>query len=318
MSAISTRPRERAAPRRPAPRVRPPWWRSRGLKGIGYTTPTALIVIVLFLAPLALVFWMSLNRWPLLGSPTVNAPDNYTRIRDNPLFVDSVWFTLKYTVLVTIMLLVIAFGLALLVQERRPGVGFFRTTYLLPSGVGFAAAALLFYGLYSSEIGPLDGILRGIGLIDEPIAWTGTPSTALFSTIALVIWRFAGFQMLILLTGLQSIPLELYEAARVDGASRWQAFRRITVPLMRPTLALLLVLSITGSLLAFDQFFILTQGQPDNSTITMVMVIYREAFFRFNLGSAAALSVVVLIVLVALNGLQLRILRRDRTESEPS
>jgi multiple sugar transport system permease protein len=133
-----------------------------------------------------------------------------------------------------------------------------------------------------------------------------------------VIWRFAGFQMLILLTGLQSIPLELYEAARVDGATRWQAFRRITVPLLRPTLALLLVLSITGSLLAFDQFFILTQGQPDNSTITMVMVIYREAFFCFNLGSAAALSVVVLIVLVALNVLQLRILRHDRTESEPS
>ena len=116
--------------------------------------------------------------------------------------------------------------------------------------------------------------------------------------------------MLILLTGLQAIPVELYEAARVDGATRWQAFRRITVPLLRPTLALLLVLSVSGSLLAFDQFFILTQGQPENSTLTMVMVIYREAFFRFDLGAAAALSVVVLLVLVALNALQLRVLRR--------
>jgi multiple sugar transport system permease protein len=292
--------------------------RSRSLQGIGYATPTAVIVGVFFLLPLALVFWMSVNRWPLLGSPELNFPDNYTKIPDNQLFVDSVWFTLKYTAIVTVVLSAVAFALALLVQERRPGVGFLRTAYFLPGAVGFAAAALLFYGLYSNEIGPLDGILQGIGLIDEPIAWTGTPNAALFSTIALVIWRFAGFQMLILLTGLQSIPLELYEAARVDGATSWQAFRRITVPLMRPTLALLLVLSITGSLLAFDQFFILTQGQPDNSTITMVMVIYREAFFRFNLGSAAALSVVVLVVLVALNVLQLRILRRDRTESEPS
>jgi multiple sugar transport system permease protein len=96
----------------------------------------------------------------------------------------------------------------------------------------------------------------------------------------------------------------------VDGASRWQLFRRVTVPLLRPTLALLLVLSVSGSLLAFDQFVILTQGQPDNSTLTMVMVIYREAFFRFDLGAAAALSVVVLVVLVTLNALQLRVLRR--------
>jgi multiple sugar transport system permease protein len=266
--------------------------------------------VVLFLAPLVLVFWMSLNRWPLLGPSRFNAPDNYTRIPDNPLFLDAVRFTLKYTVIVTIMLLAVALGLALLVQERRRGVGFFRTTYLLPSGVGFAAAALLFYGFYSTEIGPIHGILRSLGLIEDTFSFRGTPNSALFSTIALVIWRFAGFQMLILLTGLQSIPLELYEAARVDGATRWQAFRRITVPLLRPTLALLLVLSVSGSLLAFDQFFILTQGQPENSTLTMVMVIYREAFFRFDLGAAAALSVIVLLVLVALNALQLRVLRR--------
>jgi multiple sugar transport system permease protein len=312
MGAISTPARDATSlPPAGPPRARRPWWRSRSLKGIGYTAPTAVIVIVLFLAPLVLVFWMALNRWPLLGSPTLNAPDNYTAIPDNALFIQAIKFTLKYTVVITVLLLLIALGMALLVQERRRGVGFFRTVYLVPSGVGFAAAALLFYGLYSLQIGPLDGILRGLHIIDKPFSFTGTPNAALFSTIALVIWRFAGFQMLILLVGLQSIPAELYEAARVDGATSWQAFRRVTLPLLRPTLALLLVLSISGSLLAFDQFFILTQGQPDNSTLTMVMVIYREAFFRFNLGGAAALSVIVLLVLVALNVLQLRILRRD-------
>ena len=312
MGTVSTRVRDATSlPPAGPPRTRRPWWRSRGLKGVGYTAPTAVIVIVLFLAPLVLVFWMALNRWPLLGSPTLNAPDNYTAIPDNALFIQAIKFTLKYTVVITVLLLLIALGMALLVQERRRGVGVFRTIYLLPSGVGFAAAALLFYGLYSLQIGPLDGILRGLHIIDKPFSFTGTPNAALFSTIALVIWRFAGFQMLILLVGLQSIPSELYEAARVDGATSWQAFRRVTLPLLRPTLALLLVLSISGSLLAFDQFFILTQGQPDNSTLTMVMVIYREAFFRFNLGGAAALSVIVLLVLVALNVLQLRILRRD-------
>jgi multiple sugar transport system permease protein len=285
--------------------------RTRSLQGIGYAAPTAAIVGVFFLVPLALVFWMSVNRWPLLGSPTVNFPDNFADIPDNRLFVDSVWFTVKYTVIVTVLLSLVALGLALLVQERRPGVGLLRTAFLMPAAVGFAAASLLFYGFYS-EIGPLDDILTGLGIVDEQVAWLGTPNAALFSTIAMVIWRFAGFNMLILLTGLQSIPTDVYEAARSDGASRWQVFRYITLPLLRPTIALMLVLTITGSLLAFDQFFILTRGGPDNSTVSMVMVIYREAFTRFDLGFAAAISVLLLVVLVLFNALQLRVLGRER------
>jgi multiple sugar transport system permease protein len=286
-----------------------PWWRSRALKGIGYTAPTAVIVGVFFLLPLALVFWMSANKWPLLGSPTRNFPDNYSRIPDDQLFRDAVSFTLKYTLIVTVLLSAIALALALLVQERRPGVGFMRTAYFLPGAVGFAASSLLFYSLYSDD-GPLNDVLRWLGVVNEPVEWLGTPNAALFSTIAMVIWRFAGFNMLILLTGLQSIPTDVYEAARIDGGSRWQLFRYITLPLLRPTIALMLVLSISGSLLAFDQFFILTRGGPDGSTVSMVMVIYREAFTQFNLGYAAAISVVLLVVLVVVNVLQLRIVGR--------
>ena len=205
----------------------------------------------------------------------------------------------------------IAMLLALQVQQPRRGVGFLRTSYFLPGAIGFAAASLLFYGFYSDN-GPLDSILMDLGIVDEPVAWLGTPNAALFSTIAMVIWRFAGFNMLILLTGLQAIPTEVYEAARSDGANRWQMFRHITLPLLRPTIALMLVLSITGSLLAFDQFFILTRGGPENGTVSMVMVIYREAFTRFDLGGAAGISVLLLLVLVALNIIQLRVLGRER------
>ena len=171
--------------------------------------------------PLGLVFWMSVNRWPLLGAPTFNAPDNYARIPDNQLFLDSIVFTLKYTVIITVVLSAVAMGLALLVQEQRRGIGFLRTAFFLPGAVGFAAAALLFYGFYS-QIGPLDDLLQATGLVDEPVRWLGTPNAALFSTIAMVIWRFAGFNMLILLTGLQAIPTDVYEAARLDGATRCQ------------------------------------------------------------------------------------------------
>ena len=123
-------------------------------------------------------------------------------------------------------------------------------------------------------------------------------------------WRYAGFYMLLMLVGLQSIPGDIYEAARMDGANRWHTFSKITIPLLKPTLALTTILCVTGSLLAFEQFYILTKGGPDNSTITVVQLIYSVAFQGPNdLGVAAALSVIVLAALVLINVVQLRAFR---------
>lgn len=284
---------------------------SARMVGLAYASPAAVIVGLFFLLPLGLVVWMSLNKWPLLGPPTFNAPDNYTRVADNSLVSDAILFTLKYTAIVTVLLFTFAFGMALLIQNRRRGVGLFRGAFFLPAAVGWATATLLFFGLLSDQIGPLNDLLITLHLIDEPVSWTaGNPDVAFGSTVTLVIWRWAGFNMIILLTGLQAIPIELYEAARVDGASPFQAFRRITLPLMRPTIALVLCLMVTGSVLGFEQFYILTRGGPDNSTTSVVMVIVREAFVRFDLGSAAAMSVLVLIALVVLNALQFAAIRK--------
>lgn len=299
----------RVPPRRP-PRAMLPWWRSRTVQGLGYAAPTALFVAVFFLLPLLLVGQMSLSDWPLLtGDRGGNAPENYTDVTDSPLFWPAVRFTLLYTGIVTVALLGLALGLALLVQESRPGAGFFRTVYFLPGAVGLASASLLFWGLYSPTTGPLSRTLEELGVADEQVSFLGTPTSALLSTVFLVVWKFAGFYMLILLVGLQRIPHEVYEAARIDGAGRGQIFRRITLPLLKPSLALSLLLCVTGSLLAFDQFFVLTKGGPDNSTVTVVQLIYREAFQRLNLGTAAALSILVLAALLLLNVPQFRGLR---------
>lgn len=290
-----------------------PWRRSRRLKGMGYAAPVAVFVALFFVAPLLLVGQMSVRDWPLLrGDQGANFPDNYTAIADNPLFWPAVGFTLKYTAIVVVALLALSLLMALIVQESRPGTGFYRTVYFLPATLGLASASLLFWGFYSPSIGPVNTILTGLGLIDEPISFTGSPGAALTSTVVLIVWKFAGFFMLILLVGLQAIPQEVYEAARMDGANRRQVFARITLPLLRPSLGLVLILSVTGSLLAFDQFFILTKGGPDNSTVTVVQLIYREAFQRLDLGTAAAMSAVVLLVLLVLNIGQFRLLRRDR------
>lgn len=280
------------------------------LTGWAYAAPTALVVLLLFLLPIGMAIWMSMNDWPLLGTPEVNFPDNYTDIPSDDLFMQSVVFTIQYTAIITVVLIGLGLFLALLVEDsRRRGVGFLRTAYFVPAVVGLTAAALLFYGLYSPSIGPLDPILEAIGFEDS-IDWLGTPTNALLSTVLLMTWRFAGFYMLILLTGLHAIPVDVYEAARIDGAGRLQMLRYVTLPLLKPALALCLVLIITGAMLAFEQFYVLTRGGPDNATVTMVMAMFRQAFSYFDLGKAAALAVVILIGLVALNAVQLTLIRR--------
>ena len=161
-------------------------------------------------------------------------------------------------------------------------------------------------------------MLQAVGLIDEPILFFAEPANALLATVFLIVWKFVGLYMLILLVGLQPIPTDVYEAAAIDGASRWQTLRRITLPLLRPSLALALIVCVTGSLLAFDQFYLLTKGGPDNSTVTIVQLIYQQAFVRQNLGVAAALSMVVLVALLALNLIWFRLLRRGtRRRDDP-
>lgn len=273
------------------------------------------MVIVFFIVPLLVVVRMSASNWPLLsGDRGFNFPRNYTVIASNPVLGPAVTFTLTYTVVATLLLVGLGLGLALLVQHGGRWVGFLRTVFLLPLSVGLAAASLLFWGFYSPQVGPLSPALEGLGLIDGPIQFLGTPTNALLSTVFLIVWKYVGLYMLILLVGLQAIPHELYEAASIDGAAGWQMFRRITLPLLRPSLALALILCVTGSLLAFDQFFLLTYGGPGSSTVTIVYAIYREAFLKQNLGTAAALSIVLLLALLVLNAAQFRGLRRGAAE----
>ena len=291
----------------PSSRARP---RSRrrhhtrsALTGWMFALPTALFVILLFLVPLVLVFQMSASDWPLLGgNQGINFPTNFPEAIDNRFFLDSVIFTLKYTALATVLLIGLGLGLGLLVQESSRWKGFLRTAFLVPSALGLASASLLFYVLYSPIAGPFADLTRALGF-----TFLGTPEAALFSTTFLIVWRFAGFYMLLMLVGLQGIPEEMYEAARIDGASKWQIFRTITIPLLKPTLALTTVMCVTGSLLAFEQFYILTKGGPDNSTITVVQLIYNVAFQGpNNLGVAGALSVIVLGGLILINIVQIR------------
>ena len=248
------------------------------------------------------------REWPLLrGDQGINFPDNYTDAVDNRFFVDSVVFTLKYTVLATVLLIGLGLGLALLVQESSRWKGLLRTSFLVPSALGLASASLLFYVLYSPLAGPL-APLHGAHRAGR---FLGSPE------------RRAGLDAVPHRVAVRRL-LHAAHARRAAGASPATSTRRPawTAPTggrrsagsrsrcSSPTLALTTILCVTGSLLAFEQFYILTKGGPDNSTITVVQLIYSVAFQGQNdLGVAAALSVIVLVALVVINVVQLRAFR---------
>lgn len=294
------------------PRRRPTGSTRQGFRFAGqlFVAPLAIIVIVLFLVPLGILFFMATQDWPLLGKPTPSGLDNFTAIADNQLFLGAISFTLIYTALTTILIFGVSFVLVAISNTERRGAKFYRTAFFLPYVVGTASAALIWLAAVNDSNGIANAVLQAVGLTNGPFGFLDTGEKALLTTLTLVVWKFIGFQVIVLLVGLQSVPVELYEAARMDGARTWQRLRYITLPFLRPTLGLLFILSITGSLLAFDQFQVLTKGGPDRSTITLVMAIYDTAFREFSLGKAAALSVVLLLALVLLNGFQMFVLRR--------
>ncbi|OLP51741.1 carbohydrate ABC transporter permease [Allorhizobium taibaishanense] len=291
-------------------RMRPPNRRRKeALKGMIFIAPAMILVLMFFVFPVGFTVWMSFHKWPLLGTPQWIGIRNYTRMFSDQRFFDALGFTAYYTIVVTVVIFTFAFPMAMLVEQKRRAVPVYRTFFFLPVVVGLASASLLWTWLSNVDSGFFSPLMEMLGLTSGRVNLLATFDLAFWTIIAMVVWKIAGFTMIILLTGLQSIPTELVEASRIDGAKRWQRFRHLTLPLIRKTLALALVFSVTGSILAFDQFYIMTSGGPQNRMISIVYYIVNQSFVSFNLGYGAALSIVVLVILLILSVAQLWLLR---------
>ena len=275
--------------------------------------PAVLFMLVFFIFPLLMTVWMSFHDWPLLGVPVFIGIKNYVTMLQDGQFWASLWFTTQYTVMVTVPIFVLAFLLALLVNLPLAGIGIFRTAYFVPVVIGLGTSSLLWVWLLNDRVGIINTLLSDLGLIDKPIVWLAQKNTAILAIIVSVVWKTVGFTMILLLSGMQAIPDDIYQAAMVDGASYWNRLTHIMLPLLRRTIALALVLSVIGSYLAFDQFYIMTRGGPQNQTITTVYWIFNNSFTYFKMGYGAALSLVLLVILALLSVAQLRILRDDTT-----
>lgn len=296
-----------SGPNNLAPRRR----RSRrtGWHGLVYIAPAMALVIAFFVIPVVFTGWMSLHNWPLMGGTRWVGLKNYARMLNDARFLTALQFTAYYTIVVTIAIFAVSFPLAIFVEKQRRFVSAYRTVIFLPVVVGLATASLLWVWLANVDSGFIGPALRMLGWVNKSPNLLATFDSAFVTIVIMVVWKIAGFTMIILLTGLQAIPTELTEAARIDGAGRWQRFRHLTLPLMRKTIALALIISVTGSILAFDQFYIMTSGGPQNKMISVVYYIFNQSFVSFNLGYGAALSIVLLAILVAISIVQLWLLR---------
>lgn len=284
--------------------------RARNRAGLVAVAPAVLLIVMFFLVPLVLMFWMSLHNWPLLGvTQKFIGGQNYKGVVTDATFWHSLLFTLKYTVIVTPIQIVLGYGLAVLVRRRFRGVTIFRTTFFFPVVVGFASGAYIFLVLVQPDSGLFDQILQDLRITHGGLPWLSNPDLALFVVVLMITWKTVGTAIILLMVGMQSIPEEIGEAALVDGASKWKREWYITLPLIRSSIALVLIMTITGSFLAFDQFFVMTHGGPNQSTVTIVMWIYTTAFVQYRLGYSAALSIALLVILIIFTIAQVRALR---------
>ncbi len=279
--------------------------------GYWFVLPCVIFTTVFFIAPLVMTLCMSLYHWPLMGQATFAGLRNYIDLLQDDSFWGALWFTTEYTLFVTPAIFIVAFVLAMLVNRASRFVGIFRTAFFLPVVIGMTTASLLWVWMFNDQVGIFSAVLMQLGIVDEPVQWLGETSSALASLVVMVLWKASGFTMVILLVGMQAIPQDLYDAARIDGARWWSQQRFITLPLMRRTFALALIMAVIGSYLAFEQFYVMTKGGPMNSTITVVHWIYRASFTYFKLGYGAAMSVVLLLVLLMLSVIQMFLLRDD-------
>ena len=274
-----------------------------------FVLPAVLLNFVFFLFPFFQSLVMSFYDWPVLGEKTFVFLENYRALLEDTQFWHSLFFTLKYALFVTPCLFILAFILALLINSAFAGVKLFRSLYFAPVVISMTCCSMVWLWIYNDLYGVLNYILQSLRIIDEPILWMNSADTSLPAVIFMVTWKMAGFSMLIILAAFQSVDEEIYEAASVDGANKISQFFRITLPIIKPHAALALVLSVIGSVLAFEQFLIMTKGGPAQDTTTIVHYIYNTSFKYFKMGYGSAMTMVLLVVLGVLSYFENRVLK---------
>ena len=280
-------------------------------QGFLYILPALLFVAFFVFWPLGQLVYISLTDTSLLGGGKFIGFENYIKAFEDKSFWRALWFTVKYTVFITPVLMGLGFALALLTAPNRPLQQITRGIVFLPVVIGIGSSSLLWFWLFDQQVGLFNRILVDIGILAEPAVWFTKADLALTAVIISITWKVIGFGMILFVSGIQSINHEIMEAALIDGANYWQRVWSIVLPLSLRVILLTTLISVIGSMLAFEQFYIMTGGNPRGQTFTSVYWIYQNSFISFKLGYGAALSIILTLIILVLSSIQVALSRRS-------
>jgi len=253
--------------------------------------------LLFMLGPVVMTFVISLTKYDLIGPMKFIGLQNYIQLTKDPIIGETLKNTLVYTIIVVPIGMCLSLGLAVLLDQKIALRRFYRAVYFLPSITSMVAVSVVWQWIYNPEFGILNFLLSLVGI--PPLKWLSSSRTSLISISIVGIWKSAGYNMMLFLSGLQGISTSYYEASELDGANKWQQFIHVTLPMMRPTISFVFIMSIINSFQVFDAVNLMTQGGPGRSSSVLVHYLYQNAFQYFNMGYACAIAYLLFgIVLV--------------------
>lgn len=290
---------------------RTPLTRRRALWGLALVAPNTLGLFFFFGIPVLMAFYTSFQEWNGIKAPVFVGLANFERLLSDRQFWQALGVTLKLLAFTVPVGTVLALGVAVLLNQRLHGRNIFRTIYFLPVITSTVAASIVWTWIFQPRYGLVGNLFAGFGWQD--LNWLTRPDLILIPIAVVTIWQRLGFDMVLFLAGLQNIPRILYEAATIDGATRWQKFRYITMPMLSPTTFLIVVLAIISAFQIFDQVFIMTarttQGGVGGSATTLSYYLYETGFINAQFGYSSAIALAMFVIMLAITAFQLRLQR---------
>lgn len=276
--------------------------------GILFSLPFMIVFALFMIYPLVFGFYISFFQWNILGTPKFIALQNYLDLLKDERFWSSLWHTLQFVLMTTPVLLILGFIMALLVTGKSPLKGIMETCFFVPYIFSMTVVATLWAWIMQKDFGIINQILRILG--KDGVSWLTSEKNAMWSISIATYWWTAGFNMVLFTAGIKQISKEIYESATVDGAGPLQQIFHITIPLLKPTTILCLILQVIASFNVFGQVYVMTGGGPAGSTRVLVQYIYETGFNYFRMGYSAAMSYVLFLIIMVISIVQYAILGR--------